>query len=75
MDRFSIFKQGNQNSKQPMIKVPTAFIVVLSVLLAGIIFVTGERLVPPSFGMLFAMVMLALLIGAIKYNKWLKSRE
>jgi type IV secretory pathway TrbD component len=76
MDRFSIFRQGNQqNSKQPLVRVPTALIIVLSVFLAGILFMTGERWIPPSFGMFFAIVMLALLIGSIKYNKWLKSKE
>jgi len=72
MDRFAILhkqrpkdppKQEVKNSKPN--QTPTFLIIILSIFLVLIIFLSGERWIPPQFGFLFACLLLFVLLGLI----------
>jgi hypothetical protein len=69
MDRFTIFK-----AKQPQVeKKPKAvgyvfFVSTLSVILAGIIFLTGREMIFPPLGMILALLLLTALVLTVKFR-------
>jgi hypothetical protein len=69
MDRFTIFK-----AKQPQVEKKQKpmgyilFVVTLSVILAGIIFLTGREMIFPPLGMILALILLTALVLTVKFR-------
>jgi hypothetical protein len=69
MDRFTIFKQKNpQVPKTPKPVGYVFFIVTLSVILAGILILTGREMIFPPLGMILALLLVAALVLTVKFR-------
>jgi hypothetical protein len=68
MDRFAIFKQKPRAEKHPKPIGYIIFIITLSVILAGVIFLTGREMIFPPIGMILALLIVVALVLTVKFR-------